>query len=143
MGSFWGFLYRQLTFKPRPLPATVDLQGMTALVTGANGGLGLEACLELAAHGASRIILGVRDPSKCDVTKSIQAKNPNADVQVWQVEQESFASIKEFADRAASLDTLDIVILNAGVKSVEYVKSTKGGHELNTQVRSRRCCPMS
>ncbi|KAI1407553.1 NAD(P)-binding protein [Hypoxylon sp. FL1857] len=134
MGSFTGFLYRQLTFKPRPLAATVDLKGMTALVTGANGGLGMEACLELAARGVSRIILGVRDPSKCDATKSIPSKNPSTDVQVWQVEQESFASIKEFADRAAGLNRLDIVILNAGVKGMEYVKSSKGGHELNTQV---------
>ncbi|KAI1769884.1 NAD(P)-binding protein [Hypoxylon cercidicola] len=91
-------------------------------------------CLELAAHAVSRIILRVRDPSKCDLTKSILSKNPNIDVQVWQVEQESFASIKEFADRAADLDRLDIVILNAGVKVVEYAKSSKGGHELNTQV---------
>ncbi|OTA98269.1 hypothetical protein M426DRAFT_28627 [Hypoxylon sp. CI-4A] len=133
MGSFWGFLYRQLTFKPRPLPAAVDLQGKTALVTGASGGLGLEACLELAAHGVSRIVLGVRDPSKCDVAKSILAKSPNVEVQIWQIEQESFASIKEFADRTADLDRLDIVILNAGVKGMEYVKSSKGSHELNTQ----------
>ncbi|KAI1389026.1 NAD(P)-binding protein [Hypoxylon trugodes] len=134
MGSFTGFLYRQFTFKPKPLPTTVNLKGKTALVTGASGGLGLEACLELAAHGVSRIILGVRDPSKSDAAKPIQAKNPNVDVQVWQIEQESFASIKEFADRAAGLDRLDIVILNAGVKNVEYVKSSKGGHELNVQV---------
>ncbi|KAI0381179.1 NAD(P)-binding protein [Hypomontagnella monticulosa] len=134
MGSFSGFVYRQLTFKPKPLPTTVNLQGMTALVTGANGGLGLEACLELAARGVSRIILGVRDPSKCDAAKSIQAKNPNTDVQVWQIDQESLESIKEFADKAAGLDRLDIVILNIGVKGMEYAKSAKGGHELNTQV---------
>ncbi|KAI2623363.1 hypothetical protein GGR54DRAFT_646525 [Hypoxylon sp. NC1633] len=96
-----------------------------ALVIGANSGLGLEVSLGLAAHGVSRIIFGVRDPTKCDATKSILAKNPNIDVQVWQVEQESFASIKEFADQAAGLDRLDIVILNAGVKGTEYVKSSK------------------
>ncbi|KAI1439463.1 NAD(P)-binding protein [Annulohypoxylon stygium] len=134
MGTYFGFLYRQLTFKPKPLPATVNLQGKTALVTGASDGLGLEVSLELVARGVSLIILGVRDPSKCDATKSIAAKNPNVDVQIWKVEQESFASIKEFADRAAELDRLDIVILNAGVKGMEYVKSSKGGHELNVQV---------
>ena len=79
--------------------------GKTALVTGASDGLGLEVSLELVARGVSLIILGVRYPSKCDATKSIAAKNPNVDVQIWKVEQESFASIKEFADRAAELDT--------------------------------------
>ncbi|KAI1821156.1 NAD(P)-binding protein [Xylaria intraflava] len=134
MGSFTGFVYRQITFKPKPLRADVDLKGKTALVTGAGGGLGLEACLELVAHGLSRIILGVRNPSKSEAAKSILAKNPTIDVQMWEVEQESFTSIKAFADRAAALDRLDIVILNAGVKAMEYTKSTKGGHELNTQV---------
>ncbi|KAI1179969.1 NAD(P)-binding protein [Nemania sp. FL0916] len=136
MGSFLGFVYRQLTFKPKPIPANVSLRGKTALVTGASGGLGLEASAELAAHGLSRIILGVRDPSesKCESIKStISAKNPDLDVQIWELEQESLPGIKAFADRAASLDRLDIVILNAGVKGIDYAMS-KGGHELNTQV---------
>ncbi|KAI1327284.1 NAD(P)-binding protein [Xylariaceae sp. FL0255] len=134
MGSFWGFLYRQLTFKPGPLPSNVNLKGKTALVTGASGGLGVEACLELAAHGLSLVILGVRDPTKCDSIKSLLlSRRPDLDVQIWQVEQESLENIKAFADRAASLDRLDIVILNAGVKGIHYAKS-KSGHELNTQV---------
>lgn len=133
MGSFWGFMYRQLTFRPKPLPSNVDLKGKTALVTGASAGLGVEACFELAAHGLSRIILGVRDPSKCDAIKADLAKYRDLDIQVWQLEQESFPSIKDFADKAATLDRLDIVILNAGVKGINYTKS-KGGHELNTQV---------
>ncbi|KAI0147233.1 NAD(P)-binding protein [Xylariaceae sp. FL1272] len=133
MGSFLGFLYRQLRFKPKPLPSEVNLKGKTALATGASTGLGAEAYLELAKHGLSRIILGVRDPSKCDSIKASLAKNHDLDVQIWQVEQESFASIKDFATQAAGLDKLDIVILNAGVKGIEYTKS-KSGHELNTQV---------
>ncbi|RWA04978.1 hypothetical protein EKO27_g10124 [Xylaria grammica] len=134
MGSFLGFVYRQLTFKPKPIPANVTLRAKTALVTGASGGLGLEASAELAAHGLSRIILGVRDPSECESIRStISAKNPDIDVQIWELEQESLPSIKAFADRAAGLDRLDIVILNAGVKGIDYAVS-KGGHELNTQV---------
>jgi retinol dehydrogenase 12 len=127
MGGFLGFLFRQLTFKPKPLPANVNLQGKTALVTGASGGLGLEACNELAAHGLSRIILGVRNASRCESTKSIRANNPDIDIQIWELEQESLTSIKEFTEAAAGLERLDIVILNAGVKSMEFVES-KGGH---------------
>ncbi|KAI1080455.1 NAD(P)-binding protein [Whalleya microplaca] len=134
MGTFPGFLYRQLTFKPKPLPSDVRLHGKTALVTGANVGLGLEACKELAAHGLSRVILGVRSTSKGDAAKGeIIANNPDIDVQVWEVDQESFESIKIFSDRAAALERLDIVILNAGVKNMEFFKS-KTGHESNVQV---------
>ncbi|KAI1329211.1 NAD(P)-binding protein [Xylariaceae sp. FL0255] len=133
MGGFLGFLYRQLTFKPKPLPSYVNLKGKTALLTGASAGLGVEACLELAAHGLSRVILGVRDPSKCHSIKTSLEAHPDLDVQVWQLDQELFSSIQNFADRAAGLDRLDIVILNAGIKDINYAKS-KGGHELNTQI---------
>ncbi|KAI0106127.1 dehydrogenase [Hypoxylon sp. NC0597] len=134
MGSFPGFLYRQITFKPKPLPKGVNLNGKTALVTGANAGLGLEACKELAAHGLARIILGVRNISKGeDAKKTILAYNPEIDIQAWELDQESFESIKIFAEKAAALDRLDVVILNAGVKNLEFIKS-KTGHEMHIQV---------
>ncbi|KAI1647503.1 NAD(P)-binding protein [Daldinia loculata] len=134
MGTFPGFLYRQVTFKPKPLPKSLNLSGKTALVTGGNAGLGFEAAKELTSHGLSRIILGVRSVAKGEeAKKTLLTLNPQIDVQVWAIDQESFESIKNFADQAASLDRLDIAILNAGVKSMEYVKS-KTGHELNVQV---------
>ncbi|KAK6950574.1 6-phosphogluconolactonase sol3 [Daldinia eschscholtzii] len=134
MGTFPGFLYRQFTFKPKPLPKSLNLSGKTALVTGGNAGLGFEAAKELTSHGLARIILGVRSIAKGEeAKKTLLAMNPQIDVQVWAIDQESFESIKNFADQAASLDRLDIAILNAGVKSMEYVKS-KTGHELNVQV---------
>ncbi|KFA51620.1 hypothetical protein S40293_03968 [Stachybotrys chartarum IBT 40293] len=135
MGSFLGFMFRQLTDKPKPLPKDVNLQGKTALVTGANVGLGLEAAKELVAHGLSRIILGVRSSVKAnDAKKALLDINANVDVQVWELDQESFESVKLFADRADSLDRLDAVILSAGVKRIKYDRSTKGGHEMNVQV---------
>ncbi|KAI0841457.1 NAD(P)-binding protein [Hypoxylon sp. FL0890] len=134
MGSFPGFLYRQITFKPKPLPRNIHLNGKTALVTGANAGLGLEACKELAAHGLARIILGVRNISKSEAAKKIiLAYNTESDIQAWELDQESFESIIKFADRAAALGRLDIVILSAGVKNLEFIKS-KTGHESHIQV---------
>ncbi|KAI0540370.1 NAD(P)-binding protein [Xylaria digitata] len=134
MGSFLGFLYRQVTFKPKPLPQSVQLHGRTALVTGANAGLGLEACKELAAHGVARIILGVRSTIKGEEAKhEILAHHPNVDVHVWELDHELFDSVCNFANKVAALDRLDIAILSAGVKSMEFNKS-KTGHESNVQV---------
>lgn len=129
-----GFFVRQLTFKPKPLSQDVRLDGKTAIVTGANVGLGLEASKEMARHGLARVVLGVRTVSKGEVAKQeILAQSPNCDVQVWPVDQESFESMAAFAERAQLLDRLDIVILCAGVKNLEFTLS-KTGHEQNVQV---------
>ena len=133
--SVLGSMYRQFIFKPKPLPESVSLDGKTALVTGANGGLGLETCKELCEHGLARLIITVRDVTKGETAKKqIVAQNADVQVEVWNVDQESFESIKEFADRVAQLDRLDIAILNAGVKMTTLSKSSTG-HERNLQVR--------
>ncbi|KAJ5546941.1 dehydrogenase [Penicillium frequentans] len=136
MGGMVGFLYRQLTFAPKPLPADISLLGKTVLITGGNAGLGLEAAKEMAAHNISRIILGVRNLSKGEAAKAeILTQSPNCDVLAWELDQESFPSMQAFAERAAvELDRLDIVILCAGVKLLEFIKSKSTGHEMNVQV---------
>ncbi|CAI7637154.1 unnamed protein product [Penicillium palitans] len=135
MGGMAGFMYRQLTFTPKPLPSDIYLSGKTALITGGNAGLGLEAAKEMAAHNLSRVILGVRTLSKGEAAKEeILSQSPNCNVLIWELDQESFPSIQAFGERAArELDRLDIVILCAGVKLLEFVKS-KTGHEMNVQV---------
>lgn len=136
MGSFLGFFYRQLTIKPQPLDKNVKLDGKTAIVTGANAGLGLEAAKELAAHGLARLILAVRSISKGEAARDeILAQTPAVEVLVWALDQESFTSIDEFGRRVAELDRLDMAILNAGAKNVDYVQSATG-HEMHVQVPS-------
>lgn len=56
MGSPLGFFYRHATFKPKPLPHTVQFKGRMAIIIGANVGLGLEASKKLTQHGLSRLI---------------------------------------------------------------------------------------
>jgi hypothetical protein len=61
MGSQLAFLVTQITFKPTPLPSSVRLDQQKAIITGSNVGISLETARQLASHGVSRIILGVRD----------------------------------------------------------------------------------
>jgi retinol dehydrogenase-12 len=82
----------------------------------------------------SRIILGVRDISKGNAAKDNLAKSsPNCDFQVWELHQDSYDSITAFAEKAKSLDRLDIVLLNAALKQLKWTTSPFG-HEENVQV---------
>jgi NAD(P)-dependent dehydrogenase (short-subunit alcohol dehydrogenase family) len=133
MGGFLGFCYRQLTYKPKPLPQETTLEGKTALITGANSGLGLEAARELALHKLSRLIIAVRDASKGEAAKaSILESSPKCDIQIWPLNHESYDSLAEFGKRLKSLDRLDYALLNAGVKVLAY-SASHTGHELNVQ----------
>jgi len=136
MGGILGFMYRQLTFKPQPLPSTIRLNDKVALITGANVGLGLESARELIEHGLSHLIIAVRSEAKGAAAKAElekHQKDTSCRIEVWPVDQENLESIVAFSERAASLDRIDIVILNAGVKVLKYTKSPSG-HESNVQV---------
>ncbi|RDW75699.1 hypothetical protein BP5796_06520 [Coleophoma crateriformis] len=63
------FLYRQFCIAPPPLPNTLSLVGQTAIITGSNNGLGIEASLQLLQHGLSHLILAVRSISKGESAK--------------------------------------------------------------------------
>lgn len=136
MTSFWGFMFHQLTFRPKPLSPDVRLDGKTAIVTGSNVGLGFEAASELAAHGLSRLVLAVRSEPKGEEAKSkIAAASPACDIRVWPLDQEDVASVVAFAERArAQLDRLDIACLNAGLKRLEFSQSPKTRHEAHVQI---------
>ncbi|KAK6829449.1 short-chain dehydrogenase [Apiospora arundinis] len=61
------FLRRQFSAAPPAvLRADVDLAGKTAIVTGANGGIGLECCRQLLDLGVSKLVMAVRDEAKGD-----------------------------------------------------------------------------
>jgi retinol dehydrogenase 12 len=134
MGNLFGFVYHQLTYKPQPLPSVVRLDGQKALVTGSNVGLGFEAARELAEHGLSGLILGVRNVSKGEEAKAEIIKSAsNCNVEVWALDHDSFDSVTKFGEKIKSLDRLDIAILNAGVKQLKFERSPTG-HESNLQV---------
>lgn len=129
------FFYRQLFVTPPPiLHRDVDLGGKTAIVTGANGGLGLEIARQLLNLGC-KVILAVRDEAKGESTRQQLANSARftSMIEVWTLDLLSYSSIINFANRAKELEHLDVAILNAGVYKTDEVFSPTG-YEQTIQV---------
>jgi NAD(P)-dependent dehydrogenase (short-subunit alcohol dehydrogenase family) len=93
-----------------------DQTGRTAIVTGANSGLGYETAAALAAKGA-RVVLAVRNLDKGKAAaENIAGRHPGADLALQQLDLGSLASIASAAEQLlGSYDSIDLLINNAGV----------------------------
>ncbi|QRY47894.1 SDR family NAD(P)-dependent oxidoreductase [Mycolicibacterium boenickei] len=104
--------------------------GRTAIVTGANTGLGLETAKALAAKGA-HVVLAVRNLDKgAAAVEWISRSVPNADLELQRLDLGSLKSVREAADEIrAKHDTIDLLINNAGVMTPPK-ETTEDGFEL-------------
>ncbi|KAI0886787.1 NAD(P)-binding protein [Annulohypoxylon maeteangense] len=132
------FLRRQLFGGPPGLSRhDVDLAGKTAIVTGANGGLGLECSRHLLNLGVSKLIIAVRNEAKGEAAREAltTALEPGQSIEVWQLDYASYESIQEFAQRAEDIKPqLDIVLLNAAFNRTDFSLNRKTGHEEVLQI---------
>ncbi|WP_028045508.1 oxidoreductase [Cellulomonas sp. URHE0023] len=88
-----------------------DQSGRTVVVTGGNGGIGLEAAKVLAARGAS-IVLACRDLSRATAAAAMVG----GDVSTVELDLSSLASVRRAADELRSRHPhLDLLINNAGL----------------------------
>ncbi|MGK5678186.1 oxidoreductase [Actinoplanes sp. URMC 104] len=97
-------------------------KGHTAIVTGANSGIGRAAARALAARGA-RVVLAVRDLAKGREA----AATMSGDVHVRHLDLADLASVRAFADEHDG--PLDLLVNNAGVM-VPPLSRTADGFEL-------------
>lgn len=90
--------------------------GRTAVVTGANTGIGYETARLLTLRGAT-VVLAVRDAARGKAAADrILAESPEAQVRVRHLDLSSLASVREAADDlATAYDRIDLLINNAGV----------------------------
>jgi len=104
-----------------------DLSGKVAVVTGANGGLGLETADALAAKGA-RVLMAVRDQDKAvAAVERIRASTPGAHLELVPLDLASLASVREAADRITALTgSLDLLVNNAGVMAMPERRTADG-----------------
>ena len=97
--------------------------GKTALITGANSGIGYQAALELARHGA-HVLLGVRSRDKGDAALArLLQEAPGASAEVVELDMASLVSVRRFAEEFTQ--PLDLLINNAGVMALP----TRAAHQ--------------
>ncbi|KAI9347277.1 hypothetical protein BDR26DRAFT_854935 [Obelidium mucronatum] len=118
----YRLLLAPLPFSVRDIP---DLTGKTAIITGANSGLGFEAAKAMA-------IMACRSEERAlQAIKEIKETVPDADLAFMKLELADWDSVKAFAGEfLASKKPLHILMNNAGIMAPPKFQKSKHGIEL-------------
>ncbi|KAK1367497.1 NAD(P)-binding rossmann-fold protein [Heracleum sosnowskyi] len=102
----------------------LDGTGLTAIVTGASSGIGIETARVLALRGV-HVVMAVRNTNSGKKVKDeILMEIPNAKVDVMELDLSSLESVKKFAsDYTSSALPLNLLINNAGVMATPFMLS--------------------
>lgn len=98
-----------------------DLSGRTAIVTGANSGLGLHTSKGLAGAGA-KVIMACRSQIKAEAAAGeIRAEHPEAELEIRSLDLSRLDSIADFA-AGIHQDGIkvDLLVNNAGIMAVPH-----------------------
>ena len=116
-----------MAWSERDIP---DLRGRTAVVTGANGGLGLQTALALAGAGA-HVVLAARDASKTAAAEErIGVSHPSASLEVVPLDLGDLSSVAAAARSVlARHERVDLLVNNAGVMAMPQ-RTTADGFEM-------------
>jgi NAD(P)-dependent dehydrogenase (short-subunit alcohol dehydrogenase family) len=111
-----------------------DLTGRVAVVTGANGGLGLATAKALAARHA-HVVMAVRDQAKAAAAvEEIRAETPEASLELVPLDLASQASVRRAAEQIlAAHDRIDLLVNNAGLMATPEGR-TEDGFEMQLGV---------
>ena len=106
---------------------TSRLDGKTAVVTGANSGLGFQTCRQLASHGA-HVVMACRDAKRGqDALERLRADVPEADAELRSLDLADLSSVQSFAERLDG--PVQLLINNAGVMALPH-RQTADGFEM-------------
>ncbi|MFF5288210.1 oxidoreductase [Paractinoplanes globisporus] len=101
--------------------------GKVAVVTGANGGLGLATATALAGRGA-HVVMAARDQAKAAAARDrLLTAHPTASVELVELDLGSLASVERAARRIlAAHPIVDLLINNAGVMAMPQRRTADG-----------------
>lgn len=121
-----GAAAREAHWTPAAIP---DLGGATAVVTGANSGIGLHTALELVRHGA-QVVLACRDADRGQLALEQVRAEATAAVELMPLDLTDLRSVRGFAERvAATYPRLDLLVNNAGIMAIPR-RTTVDGFEM-------------
>lgn len=120
-----------MAYTQRSVP---DLTGRTAVITGANGGLGLQTAKVLAGKGA-HVVMAVRNQQKAaNAVEEIRAETPDVSLELVELDLGSQASVKKAAEQIlAGHERIDILVNNAGLMAMPE-RQTEDGYEMQLGV---------
>ena len=102
-------------------------KGRVAVVTGANGGLGLETARALAAAGADVVMAARNQERAAEAVADIRKGVPDASLEIVELDLGSLGSVgKTSAEILAAHETIDILVNNAGVMGIPERKTVDG-----------------
>lgn len=126
--SPWDIIKSALFVTP-PVPTT-SFKDKCVVVTGANRGIGLEACRWFMRLGARKVIMGVRDIPKGERAKESIVESEHCDpgaIELWPLDLTSYDSVKSFAGRLNDLERLDVLLCSAAITTYKF--RVAEGHE--------------
>lgn len=100
--------------------------------------MGLEAARHFVRLSASSVILAVRTVSKGLAAKTSieESTGRQGIVEVWELDQASYASVIAFGEKAKGLERVDILVLNAGMYVFEFKKVEEDEETITVNVVS-------
>ncbi|MEV0374752.1 oxidoreductase [Streptomyces sp. NPDC050636] len=105
-----------------------DQTGRSAVITGANSGIGYVTARELARRGA-RVLLACRNEARgVAALGRLRSEVPTAEAEFRQLDLADLSSVRDFAAALDDFDgdRLDLLINNAGVMALPYRTTTDG-----------------
>ncbi len=104
-----------------------DQSGRTAVVTGANGGLGLATARALAAAGADVVMAARNQEKAAEAEERIRAAVHGASLRIVALDLGSLASVRQASEEVlAGHETIDLLVNNAGVMGIPERKTADG-----------------
>ncbi|KAJ7277420.1 hypothetical protein C8J57DRAFT_1713764 [Mycena rebaudengoi] len=125
-----------------PLYESLSFSGRTALVTGANSGLGFAAALHYAQRHAATLIIAVRDRDAGEAARAIiladpvvRARKSPPTIIVYELDLARPSSVASFGAKIiAEVPFLHILLLNAGIGTLGWKTTPETGSEQMFQV---------